>query len=306
MSIKDLISKATSEVARATERAAKAEAQVAKKLDQQYQKQAGRFTKLADMAVGHVDEATRLVTASTALLNRVAPLLEGDVIQRGIGVMQAAAGKLVESKVAAVKGAAVKLQGAVGGLQQQVAALGGAGKPKAAADAVSSLALKPAGGGAMAAAPAAVAMNHLLILNSDEGASYHFGLSSAAFDSLRRQTSFGIDAVTRLGRTDAMQAMSQGGETLTLSGAVYVERDKQKKTGDTGPVESDRTQLNQLRAIGVALKPVRLTTGYGEVLGRWYLTAMSEDQSGLRMDGLPRKQTFNLEFKRYGDDYKNV
>jgi phage protein U len=306
MSIKDLISKATSEVARATERAAKAEAQVTKKLDQQYQKQAGRISKLADMAVGHVDEATKLVTSSAALLNRVVPLLDGEVIQRSVGVMQAAAGKLVDSKLAAVKGAALKLEGAVGGLQQKLAALGGVGKPTAALDAVSSLALKGPGAAAVAAAPAAVAMNHLLILNSDEGASYHFGLSSAAFDSLRRQSTFGIDAVTRLGRPDAMQAMTQGGETLTLTGAVYVERDKPQKTGGTGPVESDGTQLNQLRAIGVALKPVRLTTGYGEVLGRWYLVAISEDQSGLRMDGLPRKQTFNLEFKRYGDDYKNV
>ena len=302
MGIDKLISQATSEVARAQERVKKAEAELEKRID----KQVGRVTKAAEKAVGHVEQATRLVTGATAALNRVLPLLEGDVVQRGVGLLTAAAGKLVGSKVATVQSAAGKLQGAVGGLQQKLAALGGVGKPKAAADAVSSLTLKAPGTAAVAAAPAAVAMNHLLILNSDAGASYYFGLSSAAFDSLRRQTSFGIDAVTRLGRPDAMQAMTQGGETLTLSGAVYVERDKPKKTGGTGPVESDRTQLNQLRAIGVALKPVRLTTGYGEVLGRWYLTSIAEDQSGLRMDGLPRKQTFNLEFKRYGDDFKNV
>lgn len=302
MDVDKLISQAASEAARAQERVKKAEAELERGID----RQAGRVTGAGEKAAGHVEQATRLVAASTAALNRALPLLEGDAVQRGVGMLAAAAGKLADSKVATVQAAAGKLQGAVMGLQQKFATLGGIGEPKTVPDAVSSLTLKPAAGGAVAAAPAAVAMNHLLILHSDEGASYHFGLSSAAFDSLRRQTTFGIDALARLGRADAMQAVSQGSETLTLAGAVYVERNKNAKTGGTGPVESDRTQLNQLRAIGMALKPVRLTTGYGEVLGRWYLTSIAEDQSGLRMDGLPRKQTFNLEFKRYGDDYKNV
>ena len=57
---------------------------------------------------------------------------------------------------------------------------------------------------------------------------------------------------------------------------------------------------------GNAMAPVQLTTGYGEVLGRWYMTSMEEEQEGLLLDGAPRKQTFSLEFKRYGDDYQNL
>lgn len=302
MSIGKLISEATSELARAQERVKKAEAGLERRID----KQVGRITKVAEKAVGHVEHATRLVTSATATLNRVLPLLEGDVVQRGIGLLTAAAGKLVGSRIAAVQAAGGKLEGAVTGLQQKFAALGGVGAPTAAVAVVSSLALRPKAGVAGVTPQAAAAMPHLLLLKADDGATYHFGLSTAAFDSLRRQTTFGIDTVPRLGRPDAAQAVSMGSETLALAGTVYVAADKPKRTGGTTAAESDREQLNALRAIGRALKPVQLITGYGEVLGRWYMTSLSEEQGSLRLGGLPRKQTFNLEFKRYGDDYKNV
>ena len=66
------------------------------------------------------------------------------------------------------------------------------------------------------------------------------------------------------------------------------------------------TQLNALRRIGFQMKPVELIAGHGETLGRWYLASVSEDQSDLMADGAPRKQTFTVEFKRYGDDYQNL
>lgn len=54
------------------------------------------------------------------------------------------------------------------------------------------------------------------------------------------------------------------------------------------------------------MKPVLLTTGDGEVLGRWLLQAIEEEQDALLADGMPRKQTFSVEFGRYGEDFKNV
>lgn len=54
------------------------------------------------------------------------------------------------------------------------------------------------------------------------------------------------------------------------------------------------------------MMPVLLTTGYGEVLGRGYLHGVDEEQEVLMSDGVPPKQTFSLEFGRYGEDYKNV
>ena len=48
------------------------------------------------------------------------------------------------------------------------------------------------------------------------------------------------------------------------------------------------------------------TTGYGDVLGNWCLKSLEEEQSAFLQGGIPRKQSFTLEFVRYGDDMQNV
>ena len=64
-------------------------------------------------------------------------------------------------------------------------------------------------------------------------------------------------------------------------------------------------QLNTLRSLGAQLKPLTLTTGYGDVLGTWCLKNV-EEQSALLQGGIARKQAFTLEFVHYGDDLQNV
>lgn len=62
---------------------------------------------------------------------------------------------------------------------------------------------------------------HLLTLSTDDGDAFHFGLSTAAFDKLRRSTRFKIASQERLNREEAQQPVSQGGDTITLSGVVF-------------------------------------------------------------------------------------
>lgn len=304
MDINTLIGKATGEAARAAERVKKAETELEQRID----RQAGKVGKAAEQAAGHIENAARLVASATNTVNRVLPLLEGEVAQRGIAMLAAAAGKMAASRVAAVQGAAGKLQDAVTGLRQKVGALGGVGKAAAPVEAVSSAELKTPSTAADTPA-AAAAVKHLLVLCADDGARYHFGLSSAAFDSLRRQTTFGIEGVPRLGRPDAMQAVSQGSESLSLAGTVFVSASPARSGAAPrlySALESGIGELDKLRRIGAALQPLLLTTGYGDVLGRWYMSALAEEQGALRAGGLARKQTFTLEFKRYGDDYKKL
>jgi phage protein U/uncharacterized protein YoxC len=135
---------------------------------------------------------------------------------------------------------------------------------------------------------------HLMTLTSDAGDTFHFNLSTAAFNKLRRTTKYKVASQERLNRQEALQAVSQGGETITLSGVVFAASGAGVK------------QIDALRAIGGRMVPVQLTTGYGEVLGRWYLQGVDEEQEALMSDGAPRKQTFSLEFGRYGEDYKNL
>lgn len=146
---------------------------------------------------------------------------------------------------------------------------------------------------ALLSSAAVGAQPHLLVLSTSKGGQYFFGLSSAAYSSLKRQTSYGIASQDRLTRRPALQAVGKGTDKLSLSGAIFT----------AGPAGGK--QLSQLRGIGFATEPVMLTTGYGEVLGRWFLMSVEEEQDGLMADGAPRKQTFTLEFERYGDDFAN-
>lgn len=131
---------------------------------------------------------------------------------------------------------------------------------------------------------------HLLILTTESGKRFYFGLGTAAFNSLKRSTTYNVATQERLQRPEAAQAVAQGGETINISGVIY---------GARGPGIS---QINELRSIADTMKPVMLVTGYGEILGRWYVTKIEEDQSFIVQDGAPLKQEFSMEFKRYGED----
>ena len=137
---------------------------------------------------------------------------------------------------------------------------------------------------------------HLLIIqpHKHEAPPYYFNLDTAAFDELRRQTAFRWASQERLTRRPAQQAVGMGDEKITLKGAIY--------PGHKGGIK----QLDTLRSIGALLLPLGLTTGYGHVLGDWCLTSIEEEQSVLLQGGIPRKQSFSLEFVRYGEDLQNV
>lgn len=137
---------------------------------------------------------------------------------------------------------------------------------------------------------------HLLIIqpHKHEASPYYFNLDTAAFDELRRQTAFRWASQERLTRRPAQQAVGMGDEKITLKGAIY--------PGHKGGLK----QLDTLRSIGALLLPLGLTTGYGHVLGDWCLTSIEEEQSALLQGGIPRKQSFSLEFVRYGEDLQNV
>lgn len=137
---------------------------------------------------------------------------------------------------------------------------------------------------------------HLLIVQplDPKATPYYFNLDTAAFDELRRSTEFRWASQERLGRRPAQQAVGMGEEKITLKGAIF--------PGFKGGIK----QLDTLRSLGGQLKPLTLTTGYGDVLGTWCLKSVEEEQSALLQGGIPRKQAFTLEFARYGDDLQNV
>ncbi len=160
-------------------------------------------------------------------------------------------------------------------------------------------AILPTRGFALQATPPTAAVKpfpHLLILQplAADSQAFYFNLDTAAFHELKRSSSFNWAGQERLSRSKAQQAVSLGEDKITISGAIFP-----SFKGGMG-------QLKLLRSIGRQLKPLNLSTGYGEMLGTWCLLSISEEQGALRAGGIPGRQGFTLEFTSYGDDMQIV
>ncbi|OPG73062.1 phage tail protein [Pseudomonas ogarae] len=217
---------------------------------------------------------------------------------RAINAAQSAVGQVAAKYNEAVT-AAGQVQERLGSLKEQAGKAGAAINRIAGQVSPSLSNIMPTGSFAPQLTPAAEAVKpfpHLLIMQPLEpnAQPYYFNLDTAAFEELRRQTSFRWAGQERLTRSIAQQAVGQGEDKISLKGAIF--------PGFKGGLK----QLDTLRTIGRRLQPVNLTTGYGEVLGTWCLLNIEEEQSNLLAGGIPRKQSFSLEFVSYGDDLQNV
>jgi phage protein U len=219
-------------------------------------------------------------------------------VMRGVQAAQAKVGQVVATYNKASR--------ALSGMDERMGALKEqAGKAATAINKIAGKAnpalanILPTGAFATDQTPAPEAVKpfpHLLILQPQDPKAqpYYFNLDTAAFDELRRSTEFRWASQERLSRRPAQQGIGLGDEKITLKGAIF--------PGFKGGLK----QLDTLRAIGAQLKPLTLTTGYGDVLGTWCLKNIDEEQSALMQGGIPRKQGFTLEFVRYGDDLQDV
>ncbi|CAI8810624.1 Phage tail protein [Pseudomonas donghuensis] len=256
-----------------------------------------------DGMLGPLNGAISDMTGAASELENVpfiGPAL-GEKLQRtmrGINAAQSKVGE-VAAKYGQATAAAAQIQERMGTLKEQ-AGKAGAEINRLAGKVSPSLGnIMPTAALAPSTTPAAEAVKpfpHLLILQplQTNAQPYFFNLDTAAFDELRRQTAFRWAGQERLSRSIAQQAIGQGEDKLSLKGAIF--------PGHKGGLK----QLDTLRTIGRRLQPLSLTTGYGEVLGNWCLLSLDEEQSNLLAGGIPRKQTFSLEFVSYGDDMQNV
>jgi phage protein U len=219
-------------------------------------------------------------------------------VMRGVSAAQAKVGQVVATYNKATR-AVSQIDERMGELKEQAARASTAINKVAGKVSPSLANIVPTGslGGDATPLPEAVKpFPHLLIVQPQDSQAqpYYFNLDTAAFDELRRSTEFRWASQERLTRRPAQQAVGIGEEKITLKGAIF--------PGFKGGLK----QLDTLRSLGAQLKPLTLTTGYGDVLGTWCLKSVEEEQSALLQGGIPRKQAFTLEFVRYGDDLQNV
>lgn len=263
--------------------------------------EAGRHS--IDGMIGPVNDAIGEITGAADELSSIpgVPPGVGEKLQRVMRGIDAA-----QSKVGAVLSTYSKTTRAISAIDERLGTL----KEQAAraSTAINQMAGKvspslanilPTSALAPNATPLAEAVKpfpHLLILQpmQTNAQPFYFNLDTAAFDELRRQTEFRWASQERLSRRPAQQAVGMGEEKLSLKGAIFP------------TFKGGLKQLDTLRSIGAQLLPLNLTTGYGVVLGTWCLRSLEEEQGALLAGGIPRKQTFSLEFTRYGDDMQNV
>lgn len=119
---------------------------------------------------------------------------------------------------------------------------------------------------------------------------FRFAITTAAYDSLSRQTAYSWPSQVRLWNDQVLQYVGRGEDTLSLKGAVYPH------------FQGGLQQIAQLRQQAYNGQPLDLVTGYGEYLGRWAITQISEEQDTPTPYGAPLRQVFGLSLSRYGED----
>lgn len=123
--------------------------------------------------------------------------------------------------------------------------------------------------------------------------SFMFGLDTAAFQQLQRTSGYRWEEKNRIGRDPALQFTGTETETITLSGVIFPHF-----RGGLGQIE----QLRQEAGLGQPLPFIYASEYVGQYLGRWCITAISEDRTVFFQDGKPRRIDFQITLKRYGDD----
>lgn len=116
---------------------------------------------------------------------------------------------------------------------------------------------------------------------------FKFGIPTAAYQELRRTTEYKWPAQERMSRHEALQYTGPGPDTVTLTGVVFPEF-----RGGTGQIES-------LRALASEGRPQLMVSGTGQILGQYVIERIDETQGVFAAAGVPRRQEFTLQLRRY-------
>lgn len=116
---------------------------------------------------------------------------------------------------------------------------------------------------------------------------FGFGISTAAYQQLRRTTDYSWPGIERYGQFDALQYTGPGMDTITLSGVIIPE------------YRGGTWQLDNLRNLAATGEPQLLVSGLGMVLGYWVIDRVEEGQSVFAVAGVPRRQEFTVSLRRF-------
>lgn len=119
---------------------------------------------------------------------------------------------------------------------------------------------------------------------------YRFSMTTAAYETLRRETKWRWPSQERLGRVPAKQYVGPGEDTITLEGVVYPHF--------RGGLE----QVDAMRDEADKGEPLLLVDGLGYVYDYWVVTSLSETHARVWEKGVPLKQQFSIVLEYFGED----
>lgn len=135
---------------------------------------------------------------------------------------------------------------------------------------------------------AVLGVNMMMILGN-----YRFSIYSAAYQTFARSSEYRWEELKRIGKESAMQFLGNDTDTITLEGTIYPQY-----RGGIGQIEHMRSEAGQ----GI---PLMLISGNGTAFGRWCIVSVTEHQETFLKDGSPRKLTFSITLKKYGEENQN-
>lgn len=122
---------------------------------------------------------------------------------------------------------------------------------------------------------------------------YRFSIDSAAYQTFAHSMECRWEELKRIGKESAMQFLGNSAETITMDGTIYPQY-----RGGIG-------QIDQMRAEAAQGIPLMLISGNGTAFGRWCIVSVTEHQETFLKDGSPRKLTFSITLKKYGEEKEN-
>ena len=120
--------------------------------------------------------------------------------------------------------------------------------------------------------------------------SYHFSLSTSAYQKFKHSVSYRWHGQERLQRTAAYQYLGVGAEQIDLEGTIYPH------------FKGGFSQIAAMRRTADKVKPLLLIDGLGVSWGNWVITRLEQGQEVFLKNGQPRKITFRLTLLKYGED----
>ena len=119
---------------------------------------------------------------------------------------------------------------------------------------------------------------------------FRFEVDALAYQTLSFSQSWRWPEQARIGRDPALQFVGRNVGSIELDGVIYP-----SFKGGLGQIEA-------MRALANAGRPLQLVDGLGRIWGAWVITEIGDTRTVFAEDGQPRKVEFSIKLKDYGED----